>query len=275
MSSTCCTSGYIQSSEDLQGIEQKVHDLDTYVIPGEPSKGLVVIIPDIFGWNLPNTRRIADTVSRELKTTVYVPDFMFGDNCSHDYLHLVADPDDLTWTDKLRRNYEKVTQFGGWIVRHREAVSWPIVNSFFEALYKENPARQVFVMGYCWGGRYACLLTHSNRWMTSDGAFKQGGFVQAAYVAHPSLLEIPTEIEAISRPTSFALGERDDSLPMKDVDRIREALTKNSNRDSEVIVYEGAKHGFAIRGNVEVESEKKNWDAAVNQAVDWFRKYQI
>lgn len=54
---------------------------------------------------------------------------------------------------------------------------------------------------------------------------------------------IPTEIEAISKPISFAFGETDDSLPLKNVDRIREALTKNPDRESKVIVYEGAKHG--------------------------------
>jgi dienelactone hydrolase len=80
--------------------------------------------------------------------------------------------------------------------KHREGVSWPIINGFFEALHKDNPARKVCVAGYSWGGRYAVLLTHRERWMMSDGVYREGGFVSAAFAAHPSECPVLVGVES-------------------------------------------------------------------------------
>ena len=83
-----------------------------------------------------------------------------------------------------------------WDFRHREAVSWPIINKFFGDLYDENATRKVFAAGYGWGGRYACLLTHRKRWTLSGGRYREGGLVESVFVAHPSELkpQPPTQI---------------------------------------------------------------------------------
>lgn len=58
------------------------------------------------------------------------------------------------------------------------------------------------------------------------------------------MLAIPKEIELIAKPVSFAMGELDDRLPVKDVERIKEILEKKKPAvESEVVLYEGAKHG--------------------------------
>jgi dienelactone hydrolase len=57
------------------------------------------------------------------------------------------------------------------------------------------------------------------------------------------LLSIPKEIAAISRPVSFALGEHDEVLPAKSVEKITETLAEKKTVESEVKVYEGAMHG--------------------------------
>jgi len=61
------------------GSEQEIHSLPTYVTTGEANRGIIVIIPDMFGWQLPNTRLLADKIRRETGATVYVPDFMAGE----------------------------------------------------------------------------------------------------------------------------------------------------------------------------------------------------
>jgi dienelactone hydrolase len=154
-------------------------------------------------------------------------------------------------------------------------VSWPIINGFFEELYKAAPTRVVLVAGYCWSGRYALLLTHRERWMMSDGAFREGGFVHAAFCAHPSLLAIPKEITAISRPASFALGDCDEVVPTKSVERIRAGLAEKSKAmiETEVVVYEGAQHGFAIRADLAKPMEKIQFEEVTQQAVRWFKKF--
>lgn len=69
--------------------------------------------------------------------------------------------------------------------RHREAVSWKIINGFFEAIHKENTTRKVFVSGFCWGGRYACLLAQREKWFLSDRSYREGGLIDAVFLAHP------------------------------------------------------------------------------------------
>ena len=75
----CCAAGSLHSGTP-KGSEVKIHGVNAYV--AKPSrnaapKGIVVIITDIFGWKLPNSRILADKYAERLNATVYVPDFMF------------------------------------------------------------------------------------------------------------------------------------------------------------------------------------------------------
>lgn len=65
--------------ESPNGTENVIHGLQTYVASGDSMKGVIVIIPDIFGWVLPNVRLLADGFARKTGLTVYAPDFMSGE----------------------------------------------------------------------------------------------------------------------------------------------------------------------------------------------------
>lgn len=74
----CCISGVATSSEPT-GTETTIHGLNTYVAkPEGNAKGLVVIIPDAFGWKFSNSRVLADRLSKKGQFLVYLPDFMNG-----------------------------------------------------------------------------------------------------------------------------------------------------------------------------------------------------
>ncbi|RPB12190.1 esterase/lipase [Morchella conica CCBAS932] len=249
MASACCVQGTLQN-DSPNGTVTVIHGLDTYVASGDSSKGVIVIIPDVFGWLLINTRLLADVYARKTGLSVYVPDFMFGDSFPVENM-----------------------QLGAWMFRHREAVSWKIINGFFEAIHKENTTRKVFVSGFCWGGRYACLLAQREKWLLSDRTYREGGLVDAVFAAHPSLLAIPKDIELIAKPVSFAMAEEDERLPMKDVEKIIEILGKQKMFKSEVVTYDGAKHGFALRGNIEIQAQRENMENSQDQAVNWFKQY--
>jgi dienelactone hydrolase len=61
------------------GTVTKIHGLDAYVArPEGTPKGLVVIIPDAFGWDLSNGRLLADAYAKEGGFLVYLPNFMNG-----------------------------------------------------------------------------------------------------------------------------------------------------------------------------------------------------
>lgn len=66
-------------NEAPNGTEDTIHGLQTYVASGDSMKGVIVIIPDVFGWILPNVRLLADGFARKTGLTVYVPDFMSGE----------------------------------------------------------------------------------------------------------------------------------------------------------------------------------------------------
>lgn len=62
------------------GTVSTVHGLDTYTArPEGTPKGVVVIIPDIFGWETSNSRLLADSYAKKGGFLVYLPDFMGGE----------------------------------------------------------------------------------------------------------------------------------------------------------------------------------------------------
>ena len=77
---TCCASGSLHAGTPTCRIE-RVHGLDCYVAdaPNGSPQGIVVIIPDAFGWELPNNRILADCYAKEGNFQVYLPDFMNGE----------------------------------------------------------------------------------------------------------------------------------------------------------------------------------------------------
>lgn len=80
MACTECASGYLHEGTPVGHVET-LHGLPTYV--SEPpskdsSKGIVVIISDAFGWDLNNSRILADAYAKRANVTVYLPDFMNG-----------------------------------------------------------------------------------------------------------------------------------------------------------------------------------------------------
>ena len=73
-----CFSGSVVSDTPT-GTVSTVHGLPTYVTrPDGPPKGLIVYIPDLFGWELPNARLLADNYATKSGFVVYLPDFMNG-----------------------------------------------------------------------------------------------------------------------------------------------------------------------------------------------------
>ena len=55
------------------GAETKVDSVDVYMV-GSESEVAILIIADVFGWTLPNTRLLADHYARKVQATVYLPD---------------------------------------------------------------------------------------------------------------------------------------------------------------------------------------------------------
>ena len=57
------------------------------------------------------------------------------------------------------------------------------------------------------------------------------------------------------------------------VQQIREVFGRKEKGRFEIQIVEGAKHGFAVRGNPEDEEEARQAQKAEDQAVAWFERW--
>lgn len=82
MSGMCkdCVSGSLHEGA-LAGRVETVHGVPTYISePEDPtsSKGIIVLITDAFGWELPNSRILCDHYAKKGGFKVLMPDLMDG-----------------------------------------------------------------------------------------------------------------------------------------------------------------------------------------------------
>ncbi len=152
---------------------------------------------------------------------------------------------------------------------NRLSITKPRVFDFFKAL-RDNEAADLPVgtAGFCWGGKLVTLLCQD-----SEKASNGKSLVDAGFTAHPSGLTLPNDVEAVQKPLSIANGTLDFQLTMPGVNQIQEVFGKKEQGRYEIVVYEGAKHGFAVRGNPKVERELKQGAEAEDQAIAWFTKW--
>ncbi|KAL8696842.1 MAG: hypothetical protein Q9224_002592 [Gallowayella concinna] len=80
-----CASGFTHTGEP-RGRVETLHGLPTYITEppsGAPPKGIIVMIPDAFGWEIPNNRLICDTYASRAQCLVYLPEFQNGHQLPH------------------------------------------------------------------------------------------------------------------------------------------------------------------------------------------------
>lgn len=160
------------------------------------------------------------------------------------------------------------------MIRNRYGVAWPRVVQFFTSLRQEGPGATlpVGVAGFCWGGLHAIYLTHDK----ADTKTASGkSLVDVAFTAHPSNVTAPGDFEAATKPLSVAIGDADFVMPLKQVTIAKQVLESRNSPGGEVVIYEGAGHGFSIRASkAEPDSkETRQAEEAEKQALAWFQKH--
>ncbi|GES62377.1 dienelactone hydrolase family protein [Aspergillus terreus] len=275
MSCPDCFSGHVHDGTP-QGQVTKLHGLDVYV--AEPAGGLdavtgiIIIIPDAFGWEFVNNRILADHYAEKSKYKVYLPDFMNGRAAPAwlvDTMRAVLKTDTVyDWLTKPYHVACAVTAFVPFIYYNSPPKSWPTVQSFFAAVRQNEGAQlPIGAAGFCWGGKHTVTLAH--------GAEVKGQrLINAGFTGHPSLLDIPKDIEKISIPVSFALGEHDSVIKPAQVAQIKQTLNeKEENVASEVKMYYGVGHGFCVRADTKLVDADTQATEAENQALAWFNRH--
>ncbi|OJJ71153.1 hypothetical protein ASPBRDRAFT_154184 [Aspergillus brasiliensis CBS 101740] len=277
MSCPDCFSGHVHEDAAPRGTVTTLHGLNAYVTEptstDSPIKGIIVIIPDAFGWEFVNNRILADHYADKGGYKVYLPEFMNGH----------AAP---VWSLNTLSSIFKTSSIIDWITKpyhiacaayamipfmyhNKFSTTWPTVKTFFTAVRQnEGTNLPIAAAGFCWGGLHTVYLAHGKEEDKVNGK----PLIDAGFTGHPSNLSIPGDIEKIKIPVSFAMAELDSMVKMSQIKQIEKALGEGDNDVGEVKVYYGAGHGFCVRADVLVKDVRAQAEEAEDQAIGWFQR---
>jgi len=139
------------------------------------------------------------------------------------------------------------------------AVAWAAKTS------SGDPAR-VAVTGFCWGGRITWLYAAHNPKLKAGVAW-YGRLVGQPTELQPRYpLDVAAEFKA---PVLGLYGEKDQGIPLEDVEKMRAALAA-AKQPSEIVVFPEAPHGFHAdyRPSFREAAAKDAWA----QCLAWFRR---
>lgn len=294
----CCATGSLHTGTPT-GRVTKVHGLDCYIAdsPNGAPKGIVVIIPDAFGWELPNNRILADEYAKN-GFKVFLPEFMVGMALPSEILISFKAMSATGFWNQLYKLWHGVylaRYFIPFMLYCRPAVATPRILSFIKAL-KANEAKvlPIATAGFCWGGKFVTELC-KDQVKADDG----GRLTECGFTAHPSFLTYPDDIEGIVLPYSCAAAELEDpQMSPAQAKQTREILTaktakqKDQGIEHEFVMYEGkfapissqlvrllivltlgTHHGFAVRADEDEKHEAAQGKKAEEQAVKWFSRW--
>ena len=116
------------------------------------------------------------------------------------------------------------------------------------------------------------MLTHDR---ADTKSAKGHPLVNASFAAHPSSVSVPGDLERVCLPLSIAIGDDDSVMPLKQTRQAQQVLKGKNSIETEVVIYPGARHGFAVRASRSKADSKETRQAeeAEQQALAWFKKH--
>ncbi|XP_020208669.1 endo-1,3;1,4-beta-D-glucanase [Cajanus cajan] len=219
-----------------EGTVQELGGLNSYVTGSPDSKLALILVSDVFGYEAPNLRKLADKVAAA-GFLVVVPDLLFGDYVDLDNPQFDRD----SWrkvhgTDKGCEDTK------------------PLV-----AALKSKGVKSIGAAGFCWGGVVVVKLA-----ISSD--------IQAAVILHPGPIS-DNEINEVRIPIAILGAEIDNIFPPEKLKQVEEMLSAKAELESFVKVYPGVSHGWTTRYNVDDEAAVKSANEAHQDMLNWFIKH--
>ncbi|CAN9506187.1 unnamed protein product [Ophioblennius macclurei] len=224
------------------GQEVQIEHTKGYVVkPSAASDKAVIVIHDIFGWQLPNTRYMADMLAANGYTAV-CPDFYPGKEAwkpSNDWNKFEE------WmADRLPTNINKETDA---IVRY---------------LKEQCGATRIGVIGFCWGGAatHHLILNYPE--------------IKAGVSFYGVIRKIEDSSALLKSPTLFIYAENDLYVPLEQVNELHAKLKEKCSVDYQVKIFPGQTHGFAHRKREDVNpQDKASIQEARTDMLNWLHKY--
>jgi carboxymethylenebutenolidase len=126
---------------------------------------------------------------------------------------------------------------------------------------------QVGIVGFCFGGRVTFLVA-LRRQLGAAVGFYGGGIVTQRFPQFPPLVD---EASKLRTPWLGLFGDRDESIPVEDVEQLRDALER-APVATEIVRYPEAEHGFHCdqRESYDEAAAKDAW----SRTLGWFETHQ-
>ncbi|KAI0271027.1 chlorocatechol-degradation protein [Russula aff. rugulosa BPL654] len=224
---------------------EEINGIKTYVATPKvdhPKDKAIIYLPDVFGLELQNNRLLVDDFARN-GFKVYAPDLFEGNP---------VPPDALS-----TGNFD----LPAWLGKHSPQHTGERARKVIEGL-KRQGITVYGGTGYCFGARLVFDLAFDN-------------VIHVAVVAHPSLLkpeDLDTYIAKSKAPLLINSCEDDGSFP-KSFAETADQKFANFAPGYRRTYYEGASHGFAVRGDVSKPTVKAAKEGAFKESVEWLIKY--
>ncbi|KAK4441697.1 1,4-beta-D-glucanase [Sesamum alatum] len=229
----CCENPPTLSPSGGVGSVVEVGGLKAYVSGPSDSKLAVLLAADVFGYEAPNLRKLADKVAAA-GFYVVVPDFFCGDP---------YDPDNAARPLPV------------WKSQHEPAKACEDAKPVVEAL-KSKGISAIGAAGFCYGAKVVVELAKS-------------GLIQAGVLLHPSFVT-EDDIKEVKAPLAILGAEIDKLSPPELVKKFEEILSLKSEVASFVKIFPGVAHGWTVRYKPDDEKAVKSAEEAHEDMLNWF-----
>ncbi|XP_063801432.1 carboxymethylenebutenolidase homolog [Pseudophryne corroboree] len=219
----------------------EIEHIKAYVArPQTSTDKAIIIVQDIFGWELPNTRYIADLLASHGYTAI-LPDFFKGQE---------------PW--KTTNDRSKLFE---WLETRPANNTYKEVDAVLKYLKEQCNAKKIGVIGFCWGG----IVTH---YLTLKYPELKAG------VSFYGIVREDIEKYGLISPTLFIFGENDPIIPLEQVSILDKKLKEHSKAEFQVKIFPKQNHGFAHRKNEDINPEDKPYILeARKDMLEWLNKY--
>ncbi|KDP40090.1 hypothetical protein JCGZ_02088 [Jatropha curcas] len=232
----CCANPPTLNPESGAGRVEQVGGFNSYLTGPSDSKLAILLVSDIYGYEAPILRKLADMIAAA-GFYVVVPDFFYGEPYSPD-------------------NAERHIQV--WFKDHGLDKGFEDAKPVVQAI-KSKGVSAIGAAGFCWGAKVVVQLAKSE-------------FIQAAVLLHPSLVTVD-DIKAVEVPIAVLGAEIDHISPPALVKQFEEVLTAKPEIDCHVKIFPKVEHGWTVRYDERDETAVKNAEEAHGDTLDWFTKH--
>ncbi|EUC33591.1 hypothetical protein COCCADRAFT_4891 [Bipolaris zeicola 26-R-13] len=236
----CCIVG-VKHQGTPKGNVKQIGNIRTYFAYPEDgsTQNAILLMTDALGMDFLNTQLIADQFAAN-GYLVVIPDVFNGNHIRFPFPPSFSLQD---WVDNTMPRTPTVD---------------PIYETVINHLRNKLGVKRLGGIGYCFGGKYVC------RWL-------KPGSLDAGFIAHPSFVDAD-EVRGVQRPLSIAAAETDEIFPAEKR-RQTEDILKETKVSYQVFLYSHVEHGFATKGNLEIDRERFAKEQAFFQAVFWMDEY--